>query len=123
LKNSVPSIKTHLGLWGEVVELNALEKVATLTLSKIYHEHVTNFIYGNKNIFNVNLIKAPSLFYDRTDIRLTVDENEDFLLMRKIYSELMKKQYFFHLEDVVNIIDNNPDYLKIMRSQIEKNKK
>jgi spore coat polysaccharide biosynthesis protein SpsF len=123
LQDGTPSIKTHLGLWGEVVELDALEKAAKMTSLKLYREHVTNFIYGNKDIFRINLVKAPPLLYNRKDIRLTVDEIDDFELMRQIYAELKKREYYFRLEDVVEIIDGNPGYLKTMKNQIDKNKK
>ena len=61
-----------------------------MTNEKMYHEHVTNFIYDNKDKFNVSLIEAPELLYNREDIRLTVDTKEDFEMSKEIYSKIGK---------------------------------
>jgi len=123
LEGELPSIKSHLGLWGEVIELNALRKVAVMTDEKVYHEHVTNFIYANPHIFNVNLIHAPEVLYTRTDIRLTVDQIEDFTLMQNIYSELKRLNIEFTIDELVKLIEGKSNYLEKMKKQIERNKK
>ncbi len=123
LEGKIPSIKTHLGLWGEVVELKSLIKAANITNDGYYHEHVTNYLYENPDIFKINLINAPDLVFNRKDIRLTVDQVEDFEIMRQIYSEYFIKYTNFDLNGLISLIDNNPEILKKMKVQIEKNKK
>ncbi len=120
LKNNLPSIKSHLGFWGEVVELSALKKVVELTNKPHYHEHVTNFIYTNPDIFKINLINAPDVIYNRDDIRLTIDTIEDFELVKNIYNLLYNEHYVFRLNEIVGVIENNPDFLEKMRIQINK---
>lgn len=44
--NGSPSIKTHYGFWAEYTTLKALKKVSGKTSDKLYHEHVTNYIYS-----------------------------------------------------------------------------
>ena len=50
--NGLPSILTHYGLWAfEGVKLSALKHISYLTDNKLFHEHVTNYIYTNPNEF------------------------------------------------------------------------
>ena len=125
VQGEIPSIKSHLGLWGEVVTLKALEKANSLTKEKLYHEHVTNYIYENNNEFHVNLIKAPEILFERKDIRLTVDTKEDFEMSKEIYERLVSniKYQDSKPEDIVRFLDRNKKYLEIMKAQIYKNSK
>ena len=123
LKGNLPAIKSHLGFWGEVVSLSALKRVSLLTNEKFYHEHVTNFIYGYPDEFNVSLLEAPNFVFDRNDIRLTVDTKEDFEMMQDIYINLVKLNSDFSVKEIINFLDQNRHYLKLMHEQIERNKK
>ena len=49
--NGTPSIKTHYGFWTEYVTLDTLKRIKSLTKDKIFHEHVTNYIYTNPHSF------------------------------------------------------------------------
>lgn len=50
-EQSYSNHKTHFGFWAEYVTLAALELVARKTVEKVYHEHVTNYIYTHPNDF------------------------------------------------------------------------
>lgn len=120
---NVPTIKTHYGFWAEAVTLNALQKVVRLTNEKIYHEHVTNFIYSNSEIFNIHFVKINKEIESNNSIRLTLDTLEDFKLQKSIFAVLYKKNIDFSLSDVILYLNRNPEYFNIMRSQINKNSK
>ena len=120
IRGDVPSIKSHLGFWGEVVSLEALRKVRSLTSEKLYREHVTNYIYTHPDEFDIKWIDAPGSVYNRTDIRLTIDDEIDFKLGKEIYAELGTHGLQNKLEDVIAFVDKHPSYLDIMQSQIEK---
>ncbi len=123
VNGDIPSIKSHLGLWGEIVSLEALKKVKGFTEKQIYHEHVTNFIYENINKFKVKLIDAPEIVFNRNDIRLTVDTKEDFDVSKEIYAKLADSNKTLELNNIIKIIDKNPKYLETMKSQIKLNSK
>ena len=123
LEGGLPSIKSHLGLWGEVVELKALEIVNRLAHEEVYHEHVTNFIYANQDKFNVRLIEAIPICFKRKDLRFTVDDVYDFKLMQEIYLILLNNYQGFSVEKLIEIVENNPNFLKRMALQIKKYKK
>ena len=121
--NGMPSIKTHFGFWTEYVKLNALEKVAHSTNDDIYHEHVTNYIYGHPNDFKIKWLEVPNCLYGRNDIRMTIDTLEDFKIMSNIYTNLVEERGDVEISEIVNYLDNNTDYLDSMKKQIDKNTK
>lgn len=123
LAGDKPSILTHFGFWAEGVQLSALEKVATLTDEKLYHEHVTNFVYGNPALFNVQFVKADPLVFSRTDIRMTLDTAEDFAIQKQIYASLSKQNPTFGIREIVAYLDTHPGILEMMKQEIQKNQK
>lgn len=123
LAGNKPSILTHFGFWTEGVKLTALEKVAQMTSEKLYHEHVTNFVYGNPELFNVQFIQASPLVFSRTDIRMTLDTPEDFEIQKEIFVQLTKENPNFAVPEIVTWLDRHPEILEIMKKEIRKNQK
>ena len=123
LAGNKPSILTHFGFWTEAVRLDALEKAQNLTFEKLYHEHVTNFIYGNPDLFNVQFIPADPLVFSRTDIRMTLDTPEDFEIQQQIFATISKENPNFGIPEIVNWLDRHPEILERMKIEILKNQK
>ena len=123
LAGNRPSILTHFGFWAEAVRLEALEKAQQLTAEKLYHEHVTNFIYGNPALFNVQFMLADSLVFSRTDIRLTLDTPQDFEIQQKIFAAISKENPNFGIPQIVGWLDQHPEILELMKREILKNQK
>ena len=123
LAGKKPSILTHFGFWTEAVRLEALEKAQELTDEKLYHEHVTNFVYSNPELFNVQFIQADPLVFSRTDIRMTLDTPEDFEIQQKIFAAINKEKPNFAIPEIVNWLGRHPEALETMKKEIEKNQK
>lgn len=123
LAGGKPSILTHFGFWTEAVGLEALVKAQKLTSEKLYHEHVTNFIYGNPGLFNVQFIQADPLVFSRTDIRMTLDTPEDFKIQQEIFATISKENPNFGIPDMVSWLDEHPEILELMKKEIAKNQK
>ena len=123
LEGNKPSILTHFGFWAEAVRLDALEKAVRLTSEKLYHEHVTNFIYGNPTLFKVQFMAADPIVYSRTDIRMTLDTAEDFDIQQKIFATIIKENPNFGIREIVGWLDQHPDLLEMMKLEIQKNQK
>ena len=123
LSGNKPSILTHFGFWTEAVRLDALEKAQQLTSEKLYHEHVTNFIYGNPELFNVQFIQADQLVFSRNDIRMTLDTPEDFEIQQKLFATISKENPNFGIPEIVSWLDRHPEILKLMKVEILKNQK
>lgn len=118
-----PTIKTHYGFWAEAVTVKALQKVKELTDESLYHEHVTNFIYANPEIFKVKFIKIPMEIEKHDDIRLTMDTQVDFDMQKEIVNGVYTANRDFNAMDVVDYLMDNKQYFEKMKLEIEKNKK
>jgi spore coat polysaccharide biosynthesis protein SpsF len=118
--NNTPVIKTHFGLWGECISLNALKRVEEETIDLIYREHVTNYIYTHPSSFDIKLIDVPEIVRKNKGIRLTVDTIDDFRIAQKLYTSTRNNQ---SIEYLINEIVNDNYLLETMRVQIKANTK
>lgn len=123
LEGNKPSILTHFGFWTEAVRLNALERAQKLTAEKLYHEHVTNFIYGNPELFKVRFIPADPLVYSRKDIRMTLDTPEDFAIQQGIFEAIIRENSNFAIREIIAWLDRHPEIIERMKNEIRKNQK
>jgi spore coat polysaccharide biosynthesis protein SpsF (cytidylyltransferase family) len=121
-ENGLPAMKTHYGFFTEITSFKTLEMTAQKTQDPFYCEHVTNFIYGNPDLFSLNFIKIPSEI-ENANIRLTVDTMEDFIICKEIYSYLMLHNFSVEPAYIIKYINDNPDFLSVMKDQINLNKK
>ena len=123
LEGDIPSIKTHLGFWGEIVSTTALLRVEQETKEDSYYEHVTNYIYSHTNKFKCSFVKSPDLLYNRKDIRLTLDTLDDFKLYQHIYSEIVGDDTEIDMDKLIAFIDSNKNIKQKMATQIIINSK
>jgi len=82
--NHIPALDNNYidGVGAEVISAQALNKIGTMSLSSNHLEHVTKFIWDNKDIFKIGTLKAPAeLSFPK--IRLDIDTKEDLLFLRK----------------------------------------
>ena len=107
------------GLDVEVFNFKSLEIAYNKAVEISEREHVTLFIYQNPELFKIQLIKASGPIM-RPDIRLTIDTEEDLLLIREICSALDDLGNHFSTEDVLAIIDNNPHLQSINKHIVQK---
>ena len=121
--NNTPSIKTHFGFWGEYVTLDALKRVVVTTDEKAAHEHVTIHIYTHPDEYKCEWIECPDYLQGRNDIRLTVDNIEDFENAQEVFKTLHEVNPDFGLEEVVKYIDEHAELRDSMKQMIENNQK
>jgi spore coat polysaccharide biosynthesis protein SpsF len=115
------TIRSHIGLFAEMVSLRALVRASELTDNPFYYEHVTNYIYTNDGVFDVKFKQLPLLIQHRKDIRLTVDTPADFTIVSSLYALL--KEGDDTLEYLVSLVDRHPEYLNEMKQLISKYEK
>ncbi|KAA6302432.1 MAG: hypothetical protein EZS26_001264 [Candidatus Ordinivivax streblomastigis] len=121
--NGIPSIKTHFGFWAECVSFVALKNVAELTQETLYHEHVTNYIYENPNLFTIRFLLPNINVIGKNDIRMTLDTIDDFQTLSKIYSLLSTQYDEFGIDEIISFLNENPQYKDSMNRQIAMNSK
>jgi len=67
----------------------------------------------NHRDFIIQLIEPPTK-YKRLDLRFTVDNPEDLVLCRKIYSDLMDGDFHMPIEDIINWADRNDEWRRLV---------
>lgn len=96
------------GLDTEIFSFNLLKEAFINAKENYQLEHVTPYIYENNK----------DIYYYKNDVnyskyRWTVDTKEDFELIKIIYEKLYKTENNFYLEDIIKIIENNPELIEI----------
>jgi spore coat polysaccharide biosynthesis protein SpsF len=98
------------GLDVEIMRRDVLAIAAAEARLPSEREHVTPFIVTRGDRFALsNVETAP----DRSDLRLTVDEPRDFELVARIYEALLPEKPDFDIDDVLALLDGNPQMLGI----------
>jgi spore coat polysaccharide biosynthesis protein SpsF len=100
------------GIDAEIFSFKTLEKVNTEAQHIYEREHVTPYIYEHPELFKIRFIEAPDKLR-RPEIRLTVDTQEDFNLVREIFKNLYIEEQLFYTEDVIKYLDSHPESLSI----------
>lgn len=96
----------------EVFSFSVLEKTFFEAKENFEREHVTPFIYNHPEIFKLVSHKIHKNF---SSLRLTVDTQEDYNLIKIIYDSLFKVNNCFDLNDVIQFLDKNTELIKINR--------
>lgn len=117
-KFGVPIIKTHIGLYAELVSTNSLNRALQQTNNELYLEHVTNYVYGNPNKFKVELYPISDEKLNNENLRFTVDDQLDFDNLSKLY----EKHIYFDMDisKTVDYVLSTPNLLNSMKSNINK---
>ena len=101
-----------LGTGAEAVRTTALLSAESKAKSPYQREHVTPFIKDNPEMFKIDSVKSEfANFADKT--RLTVDTEEDYMLICELYQRLYIDGCIVSLRDAVNLLTSNPELIKI----------
>jgi len=92
------------GLDAEIFKYSVIKKAHMNASKQIEKEHVTPYIWSNPSLFNLGVFESD---IDYSKYRLTLDNIEDFNLIKWIYSNLYKEHEFFSLKDIIQLIEKN----------------
>jgi spore coat polysaccharide biosynthesis protein SpsF len=100
------------GMDTQVLSYKILKDSFKRAFNKKHFEHSTLFIRNNPNIYKIlNIFAPPNYFWP--DLGLTLDEEKDLILLKKIYKKLNKISKNFTCLDVINFLKKNKNLLKI----------
>lgn len=99
-----------IGMHTEVFSANALKIAYQEAKDQVEREHVTPYIYRNKNRFGLGSIKYH---VDLSRYRWTIDYVEDYKLIKKIIIELYPVKINFDMLDILKVFEANPDWFEI----------
>ena len=94
------------GLDTEIFSFEALKAAWSEATDPIDLEHVVPFIVRQPERFRVRTYRYHE---DLSNFRLTVDEPEDFTVVKAIFEALYPINSKFKLRDILEFIRNNPD--------------
>jgi spore coat polysaccharide biosynthesis protein SpsF len=72
-------------------------------------EHATRFIWRQKGVFRCTKLRADQEY---PPLRLTVDYPQDLVVASRIYEKLFCDSNIFHLADVVDLLQREPEIIK-----------
>ena len=100
------------GMGSQIFSTSALAKSESMTNEPLDREHVTLHIKENPNLFPAIYIGTlPSMTFP--ELAVTLDEKEDYDLIKKIIEYFGKENPLFSCLDVVQLLKLNPDWQSI----------
>lgn len=96
------------GLDAEVFTFKALQRCYLLAKNRYDLEHVTPF-FRNSGKFKIDNYKSKNNF---SNLRLTIDQPEDLILVKKIAKKFATKPKF-NIDDIIGIYKKDPELFEI----------
>jgi spore coat polysaccharide biosynthesis protein SpsF len=107
------------GMDTQVFPLDSLKLSASMTNDPLDREHVSRYIRNHPEIFpHLHLIAPPSLHWP--DLGLTLDEQDDYIFLRRIIESLGSQNPLFSCLDIIKLLQQNLDWIEINRQVIRK---
>lgn len=98
------------GLDIEIFSFNVLEWMWKNCRLEREREHVTTYVREHPEQFKIKNIEQTE---DLSNLRWTLDEKDDFILIEEIYRVLYPKKRFFQTQDILDLITQRPELVKI----------
>ena len=105
MRKTLPS-----GMGAEVFPFHVLEKTHLYAKTPPEREHVSPYIYFHPQIFRLGNFEINQ---DLTLHRWSLDEKDDFLLIKKILTALYPENPNFGMRDCLELLQKNPEWIKI----------
>jgi spore coat polysaccharide biosynthesis protein SpsF len=100
------------GLGLRIFKKELLQKIDHLTKDPVDREHVTLYIWEHPELFSIHHFNNR-LNPKYWNLRLTVDNPEDFDLISKIFEELYPANRNFGLSEIIDLLERKPELLDI----------
>lgn len=95
----------------EVFTFDILEQAHVNAKKEYEREHVTPYMYDSNN--GIKIKSYLSKNEDNSNYRVTLDTQEDFVVIKSIFEELYSGDNYFDLKKVVNYLRNHDDIVAI----------
>lgn len=89
-----------------------LAKIDKITNDPLDREHVSYYIYRNEGKYKINhWVSEKKYFWP--ELRVTLDEKNDYILLDKIFKKLLPIKKDFNYIDIIEFLRKNPKLLEI----------
>jgi spore coat polysaccharide biosynthesis protein SpsF len=103
-----------VGMDVQVFSLDVLKQSQSMTSSALDQEHVASHIRRHPEIFShLNIVAPPKMHWP--ELGLTLDEQDDYLLIKKIIEHFGTKNQLFSCSEVIDLLRINPNWVSINR--------
>jgi spore coat polysaccharide biosynthesis protein SpsF len=100
------------GMDTQVYSLETLKRSAAMTNDPLDREHVTLHICNHPDLFrHVTLVASPDLYWP--ELGLTLDEREDYELLKNIIEYFGPAQPYFSCREVIKLLRARPEWVAI----------
>lgn len=97
----------------EVMSMQALQKAWEEAKKPLEREHTTPYFWENPQVFKIgNVLWETGQDYSMSH-RFTIDYEEDYLFIKKVYEELYPSNPHFTLEDILALCKQREDIYQI----------
>lgn len=97
----------------EIMSFKALSKAWDSASKSYEREHTTPYFWENPDIFQIgNITWETGMDYSMTH-RFTIDYEEDYIFIKKVYEELYPANPMFSLEDILLLLKRKPEIFNI----------
>ncbi|MAF85149.1 MAG: spore coat biosynthesis protein F [Dehalococcoidales bacterium] len=100
------------GLNVQAFSVKVLDEVARITNDPADRENVSLYIYEHPEEYRLYNMEAPAEYY-HPEYRWTIDTEEDFQFTKAVYENLYYKNPDFSIADIMKLLKEKPDLLKI----------
>jgi len=107
------------GMGCQVFTTEALAKSYDLTSDSKDREHVTLHFKRNPKIFPTIYLPALKEYY-WPELRVTLDDEDDYKVIKTIIKFFYKKNILFNCTDIINLIKSKPELFKMNFENIPK---
>jgi len=97
----------------EVMSFKTLEAAWKNAKRNLEREHTTPYIWENPQLFRIgNLAWETGKDFSKSH-RWTIDYPEDYEFIKRVYDELYKGNPVFGLQEILNLLEEKPEIVKI----------
>lgn len=126
--DELPVMRGHVGMYAELIRSSALSDFFHSTNDAFFKEHVTNGIYSQPEKYALRYIVMPEPLAQDKGLRLTVDTETDFELMRELAQSLKlatREEAYSDpkIAEVIAAVNAHPTARALMLETIQKNVK
>jgi len=97
----------------EIFSASALKDAWLNAKKELEREHTTPYFWENQDKFNVGNVLWDSGNDYSMSHRFTIDYEEDYEFIKRVYEELYSGDKIFSLQDILNLLDEKPEIKKI----------
>jgi spore coat polysaccharide biosynthesis protein SpsF len=97
----------------EVMSMKALKEAWMEAKRPLEREHTTPFFWENPERFKIGNVQWDKGLDYSMSHRFTIDYEDDYLFIKKIYEELYPKKRIFTLDDILALLERKPELKKI----------